>query len=218
MRLSFLALLAAGLAAFSAGCAQHGVLLPASSLPPAYAARAASAIASPDLIPPKCKGQKDDKKRASLRVTLSTKGGSFCIPEFDGFGGSFEYPKLERSVVLTVRTSTSNIYNQRLLGSGTPILYSNLHFRASTHFAAHVKSKGGLTSAQIEPGEPYTAYGLISVGHLVRLFPPCYSDATKGRYGGLIPNIGGVLRNVTITGAGYGVIEIYSGKQVSQEC
>ncbi|HZV77500.1 MAG TPA: hypothetical protein VFF63_07075 [Candidatus Babeliales bacterium] len=208
MRLSLRASYAAALAALVAACGQQPAALPA----PAFAPAAAN------VAPPKCKGQQDNKKRASLKVTLSTKGGSLCVPAFGGFGGSIEYPKVERSVVLTIRTSTSNIYDEPLLGTGTPILYLNLHFRAGTHFEGSVKSEGGVQSAQIEPGQPYTSYGEVTVGHLALMFPPCYSNAMSGPYGGLIPNIGSMLRNTTITGAGYGVLEIYSGAQVSQEC
>jgi hypothetical protein len=117
-----------------------------------------------------------------------------------------------------MRTSIENIYNEPQLGNGTSIVYLNLHFHAGTHFDSNVKSKGGLTSAAIYPGDKYTAYGIVAVGHLELMFPPCYSVATQGPYGGVLPNLGGLVSNTTVTGAGYGVIEIYSGQQVSQEC
>ena len=50
------------------------------------------------------------------------------------------------------------------------------------------------------------------------MFTPCYSVATSGAYGGLLPNVGALFDNAIITGNGFGVIEIYSGAQVSQEC
>jgi hypothetical protein len=70
----------------------------------------------------------------------------------------------------------------------------------------------------INASATYTAYGIVAVGHLVLMFPPCYTVATQGPYGGVLPNLGNLFVNTTITGAGYGVIEIYSGAQVSQEC
>ena len=52
----------------------------------------------PNAGPPACKGQKDTKQYASLTVKLSTKGGSFCIPEFGGFGGKIKYPSANPAV------------------------------------------------------------------------------------------------------------------------
>jgi hypothetical protein len=168
--------------------------------------------------PPVCKGQRTAKNYASLPEKLKTNGGSVCVPAFGGFGGSIEYPGLERSVKLTIRTSTQNIYNEPQLGNGTSIVYLNLHFHASTRFRSRVKPKGGLTSPSISPGATYTAYGIVAVGHLDLMFPPCYTVATQGPYGGVLPNLGNLLRKATIAGIAYGVIEIYSGEQVSQEC
>lgn len=168
--------------------------------------------------PPSCKGQRTTKKFGSLIVKLKGKGGAFCIPAFGGFGGSIAYPGVERSVELTVRTSTENIYDEPQLGSGTSIVYLNLHFHAGTHFGSHIKSESGLTSQTIEAGKTYTAYGIVQVGHLELRFPPCYAVATQGAYGGVVPNVGHLFSDTTVTGAGFGVVEIYSGEQVSEEC
>jgi hypothetical protein len=179
---------------------------------------APATIAGATTGPPACKGQRTTKNYGSITVNLKTKGGSLCVPAFGGFGGSMEYPGVDRSVKLTARTSTQNIYDEPQLGSGTSIVYLNLHFHAGTHFGSHIKSKGGLTSQAIHPGDTYTAYGIVAVGHLELMFPPCYSIATQGPDGGVLPNLGDLFSGATITGAGYGVIEVYSGEQVSQEC
>ena len=194
-----------------AGCGGSQTSITNAVPAPATAARALTG-------PPTCKGQRTTKKFGSISVKLKTKGGSFCIPEFGGFGGSMQYPGVERSVKLTIRTSTENIYNEPQLGTGASIVYLNLHFHAGTHFGSHIKSKGGLTSQAIHPGDTYTAYGIVAVGHLELMFPPCYSIATQGPDGGVLPNLGDLFSGATITGAGYGVIEVYSGEQVSQEC
>jgi len=194
-----------------AGCAGSQATTSGAVPAPATFARATSG-------PPSCKGQRTTKKYGSVLVKLKAKSGAFCIPAFGGFGGSIEYPGVNRSVNLTVRTSTKDIYNEPQLGSGTSIVYLNLHFHAGTHFGSHVKSTGGLTSQAIDPGETYTAYGIVAAGHLELMFPPCYAVATQGAYGGVIPNIGDLFSDTTVTGAGFGVIEIYSGEQVSQEC
>jgi hypothetical protein len=168
--------------------------------------------------PPSCNRQHTTKRYASITATLKTKGGLFCVPAFGGFGGSIKYPAVETSVKLTMHTSIKDIYDEPQLGTGTSIVYLNLHFHAGTHFGSSVRNKGGLISATIYPGDAYTAYGIVAVGHLELMFPPCYSIATQGPYGGVIPNLGNLVSNTTITGPGYGVIEIYLGQQVSQEC
>jgi hypothetical protein len=168
--------------------------------------------------PPQCKDQRTRKQYAQIKVKLKTRGGSFCIPAFGGFGGTMQVPGVERSVKLVLRSSTTNIYDEPLLGSGTPIFYLNLHFLAGTHFRTKLKSTGGLTSATIQAGQPYSAFGIVAVGHLVLMLPPCYAVATQGPYGGILPGIGQLFSDTTITGAGYGVIEIYPGMQVSQGC
>jgi hypothetical protein len=168
--------------------------------------------------PPACKGQRTTKKFGDITATLKAKGGAFCIPAFGGFGGSMQYPGVDGSVKLTIRTSTQNIYNEPQLGTGTSIVYLNLHFHAGTHFGSKLRSQGGLTSQSIYAGNTYTAYGIVAVGNLDLMFPPCYTVATEGPYGGVLPNLGDLFSSTTITGAGYGVIEIYSGEQVNQEC
>lgn len=182
------------------------------------AAPAPSPPARPAATPPQCKGQRTRARYAQIKTTLKTKAGSFCIPEFHGFGGSMQYPGVERSVELVIRSSTKNIYDEPQLGSGTAIFYLNLHFLAGTHFGTKLKSSGGLTAEKIEAGQTYTAFGVVAVGHLDMMFPPCYAVATQGPYGGVLPGLGQLFSDTTVTGAGYGVIEIYPGEQVSQEC
>ena len=181
------------------------------ALPPAAMARAAAA-------PPHCQDQKMRENFAQIKVKLQTQAGSLCIPEFHGFGGTMEVPGVEQSVQLVLRSSTKNIYDEPLLGSGTAIFYLNLHFIGGTHFNTKLKSTGGLTSAKISPGQTYSAFGIVAVGRLILMLPPCYAVATHGPYGGILPGIGQLFSDTTITGAGYGAIEIYPGMQVSQEC
>jgi hypothetical protein len=66
--------------------------------------------------------------------------------------------------------------------------------------------------------EPFLRH-LPGVGTLwldyVDLASPCYTVATQGPYGGVLSNLGNLFADTTVTGAGYGVIEIYSAEQVS---
>src|SRR5579875_2684292 len=133
-----------------AACAQHSGALPT-------VAGLQQATGLPDASPPACKGQKTTSKYASLTVTLSTKGGSFCIPAFGGFGGSVKYPSVNPSVKLGLISSTTDYAHLPQLGSGTAIFYLQLALSGGTTFGADAPAGGGLTSKKIVPGKPYTA-------------------------------------------------------------
>jgi hypothetical protein len=204
--------LALALAFVPAACAEMNQSAPVSL--PAMPAT----LTEPEASPPKCDGQRTAKGYAQLKVTLRKSGGSFCIPEFRGFGGTMQYPSVERETRLVLRSSIKNLYYEPQLGSGNAIFYLNLHFLAGTHFGTSFGSGAGLTAKKIEVGQTYTAFGIVAVGHLDLMFPPCYTTATQGPYGGVLSNLGELFAGATVTGAGYGAIEIYSGQQVSQEC
>ncbi len=212
MRLFFRASSAILTAALVAACAQHGSgLMPPTSLAPQQGLL-------PDIGPPACKGQKDTNQYASLTVKLSTKGGSFCIPEFGGFGGKIRYPSANPAVKLKLISSTTDYNNQPHLGQGSAIFYLQLAISGRTTFGNNVSARGGLTGPQIVPGQPYTAYGRASVSGFHVNFGPCYAVATKGKYGGVIGGIGTLLKGVIVPVAASGVIEIYSGEQTSEKC
>jgi hypothetical protein len=195
-----------------AGCGGSQITANGATVAPAALKPASTSV-------PSCDGQHTTGKYGELTARLKRTGGSLCIPAFGGFGGSVQYPRVDRSAKLTIRTSLENLYDEPLLGdSGAPMVYVNLHFHRGTHFGKKVQSNGGLTSAAIVPGDSYTAYGIVGVGHLILRFPPCYSVAVNGPDGGVFPNLGNLFSETTITGAGYGVIEIYAGEQVSQAC
>jgi hypothetical protein len=203
--------LAAAIALGVAACAHAGPVVP--STPAGL-----QTLALPDANPPACKGQKSTKKYASLTVTLSTEGGSLCIPEFGGFGGTVKYPGANPAVQLTMVTSTKNYNHEPQLGNGTAIFYLQLALSGGTSFGGNVRAGGGLTSQKIVPGNPYTAYGQAVISGFKFDFGPCYAIATKGKYGGVIGGIGTLLKGQNIPVAASGVIEIYSGKQAGSTC
>ncbi|MGA8475488.1 MAG: hypothetical protein WB681_10480 [Candidatus Cybelea sp.] len=201
--------LAALAVVFLSACAQHGnTMLPSSAL----------ARVQPDLVPPNCKGQKTTKQYASLTVTLSTQGGSLCIPSFGGFGGKLKYPSANPSVKFKLISSTTNYNQMPELGQGTAMFYLQVALSGGTSFGGNVRAGGGLTSATIVVGNPYTAYGQAKIDGFKLNFGPCYTIATKGKYGGVIGGIGTLLKGVRVPAAANGVIEIYSGQQTSKQC
>lgn len=195
-----------------AACASHATPLPSAPLV------APAGIAAPDSGPPKCSGQKNSKNYASVTTTLSTKGGSFCIPAYGGFGGSVKYPGADPSVKLNLISSTTNYDHLPKLGRGTPIFYLQLALSGGTRFASKLQAGGGLTAEQIVPGKAYTAYGQAAISGFTINFGPCYSVATKGKYGGVIGGIGTLIKGQSVPVAVSGVIEIYSGKQTRTKC
>jgi hypothetical protein len=168
--------------------------------------------------PPACKGQKNTKDYASVTETLTTKGGSLCIPEFGGFGGKVKYPGASPSVQVTLTSSTTNYNGMPQLGQGTAIFYLQLAISGATTFGNKVRRGGGLTSAQIQPGYPYTIYGQAVVFGVKFNFGPCYATATQGKYGGVIGGVGTLLKGAQIPTAANAVLEVYSGQQTSSPC
>ncbi len=213
-RFSARAACALATAVLLAACAQHGALLPGT----APAQGVAPALILPDRHPPKCKGQQNTKQYATLTVTLSTKGGKVCIPEFGGFGGSVTYPPANPSVNLDLTSSTTNYDNMPELGSGSAIFYLQLAISGKTGFGSKAPAGGGLTSKKIVAGKPYTAYGRAVFYGIKFNFGPCYATATKGKYGGVIGGIGTLLEGASVPGKASGVIEVYSGQQTSTQC
>jgi hypothetical protein len=199
-------------AALVSGCAHGGAMasLPSLATP--------QWVAAPERKPPNCKGQQNAKQYAELTETLSTSGGSLCIPEFGGFGGKVEYPAVDPSVQLTIISSTTNYNNQPQLGEGTAMFYLQLALSGGTAFAQNSPAGGGLVSKHIKPGDSYTAYGEVVISGFKVKIGPCYAVAAKSKYGGELGGLGSLLEGRDVPEAATGVIEIYAGQQTSTEC
>jgi hypothetical protein len=190
-------------------CAQHGGALVPTSF---------QSVAVPNLNPPSCPGQVNESEYATRTAKLRLRGGAFCIPEYGGFGGKLDYPNLNSAIALTLSSSTQNYDNFPTLGSGTPIFYLAFSTSGAVTIGNRVRTHNGLSSKQILVGEPYTAYGEVTVYGIGAKFGPCYTTATKGKYGGLLSGIGTLLKGQQIPVKVSGVIEIYSGQQTGIKC
>jgi hypothetical protein len=197
-------------------CAQHNSTLPQTPFNPGLPSP--GAVATPQLVPPKCKGQHTTKNYASLTETLSTQGGSLCIPAIGGFGGSIKYPGAKPSVKLTLTSSTTNYNHMPNLGSGSALFYMQLALSSGTSFGTNARTGGGLTGKEIVPGKSYTAYGQAVIYGIKFNFGPCYTVAKKGKYGGVVGGVGTLLEGEDVPVAATAVVEIYSGKQTSSKC
>ena len=212
LRYTFLIAAAAALGA----CAQNGA---ATLTPSALAPQAQQALLPlASSTPPPCTGQKNSKKFATASTKLSTKGGSFCVPSFGGFGGSIVYPAVKPSVKLTVTSSTTDYNHLPQLGSGTAIFYLQMAIPNAVTFGNKIKDANGLTSATIKSGSQYTMFGQATVEGSTVKIGPCFSVATSGKYGGVIPAIGALFEFASIPYKATAFIEVYSGKQTSTKC
>ena len=200
-------------AALLASCAAHGGVVPAGSFGPA-----GQSIVAPLRVPPDCKGQKTTSDYASITETLSTSGGSLCIPAFGGFGGKLKYPGADPSIDVSLTSSTTNYDNMPELGQGTAIFYIQLGLSGGTSFSNYVGAGGGLASKTLVPKQPYTAYGQAVVYGFKYDFGPCYVVAKKNRYGGIIGGLGTLLKGQSIPVKANAVLEIYSGQQTQTKC
>jgi hypothetical protein len=170
-----------------------------------------------DVIPPSCRGQKTSANHAQLSVSLSSKGGSLCVPAFDGFGGTMGYPATDPAVKISVISSTTNYDKMPQLEPAKAIFYLQLGMR-KTSFGFTGASAGALTAAAIIPSFDYTIIGQGTVGKATFALGPCYAVATAGKYGGVIADIGAVLNGAAFSAAGKAVIEIYSGQFTQTSC
>jgi hypothetical protein len=170
-------------------------------------------------VPPTCKGQKTFSNHASDSEKLLAAGGSLCIPEFGGLGGSVKYPPANPSVGITLISSTTN-YTGKLpkLHSGTATFYLQIATSGGTTFGSNVSAGGGLTGAKIVPGKDYTVCGQASIDGFPFNFTPCFAKATPGPFGGVIGGIGTLLKGQSVPVAASGVIEVYPGKSASGTC
>jgi hypothetical protein len=175
--------------------------------------------------PAPCPGQSTTSLYASTpAAALQSKVGALCIPAFGGFGGTMEYPPAKPSITATLTASTTN-YNQQLptLGKkGKPIYYLEVQTSGNTVFGFSLRANGGLTSAKLVAGKPYTLYGEgISGGivHFITNFTPCVATAKSGKDGGVIPAFGRLLvRQKLANGALTIYFEVYKGKLTAQPC
>lgn len=173
--------------------------------------------------PPACKGQKKKKLYAFATEPLSKKGGSLCIPEFGGYGGTLVYPHVTTSTKVTVTSSTTNYAKVPLpiSGSQTPIFFLNLSISSSTGFTTKLGIGGGLTSKKIKAKQTYSAFIEGERTGFWHGITDCYAVAKSGKYGGVIPKLGSLLKNLSDSGfSGYNPFEIfiYTGQLSNNQC
>jgi len=202
-------LAAAIVASIVSGCAsQSNDAVPQQSVP--------TSIVLPQAAPPACKGQKNTKAGSSAEETLSSKGGSLCIPSFHGLGGSLEYPGATPSGKVTV-TSTTVDDGFPTPGSGAAVLYVEIALPAATQFASKLRAGGGLSGKAIKAKTDYTVFSNYK-NTFWYAGPSCYAVAKHGKHGGELAGLGEVLEGQNFTGGYTLLFEIYPSQQSQTLC
>ena len=213
-----LTLLAAALALSACGGTSTATLPPAAT---AFGPAAKSSGPAP------CTGQSTTSLFAtSATATLQSKSKLWCVPAFDGFGGTIGLPASRPTVTATFISSTTN-YNQQLpplAKHGNPIFYLQFQTSAGNTFGRSVRSGDGVASKKLIAGHHYTVYGQATTGsggvlHLIINLGPCSTTAVAGKDGGTISGIGSLLKTQKLTNGPSTIIyEVYTGTRATQSC
>ena len=207
-----------------AGCASHSTLAPLPANLGSTNTLGHLGAVAPDVSPPKkCKGQKNTKNYAEVaKEVLKADGGSLCVPVFDGWGGSLQYPQQYGSYTYTVKLiSSTTAYKGALLppgGSKKPIFYLQIGFNSFPGFYPTLPKGAPLVSSHLKPKSSYTVelfeyfYGLgwSEEGS-------CYQVAAKSKNGGSLADAGAIFENFTFLEKN-GALEIFEGALVSNQC
>ncbi|MBV8530585.1 MAG: hypothetical protein JO104_04655 [Candidatus Eremiobacteraeota bacterium] len=137
------------------------------------------------------------------------------MPSFRGFGGDLGFPGAHpgpqpvKLIVTVPRRRT-------LLANHTPIF--NLEWLPSAQFTfGKTAPPGGISGARMIPGKTYTGYGVIDYKGGSKKVGPCYSVASRGKYGGVFNNLGTLMER---QGGSFIVwdLMIYDGKEANRSC
>jgi hypothetical protein len=223
--LSWKSLGAVTLVALFSGCAGGSTAIPpqAVSIPPALAGIGWNASVPDVAVPPKCKGQKNTKDYATV-ATQNIKeitGSSVCVPAFGGWGGGLQFPGTYNVGYTVSLTSSTKTYNGGLFppaGSQTPIFYLQIAFSGFPGFYPTLPKGKPLESTHISANKPYTilvqeyfyALGWGTVGE-------CYQIAKRAQNGNGLAGAGTIFEHQTF-GEMHGILEVFKGKLVSNQC
>ncbi len=207
-------------------CSNHSGFVPAQSnqIAPDVLGSLAMQRGQPDVKPiPSCKGQKTTKQYASVGAkTLSTKGGTLCVPRFKGWGGSISYPGPTVPGITMSLISSTTAYGGTFWPPnppGSPIFYIQFTVsRTGVAFGTKVPKGGELASKQLRLKKPYTVYAALTVGSLWQGLGECYTTASEGTYGPALTRIGTAFAGHAFGAGTRGVIEVIPGKFVSNRC
>ena len=165
--------------------------------------------------PPKCKGQVIIAHDAEVTEHIPREGAALCVPSYRGFGGDLGFPGVHPApepVKLIVTVPQRGM----LLANHRPIF--NLEWLPAAQFTfGKTAPAGGISGARMIAGKTYTGYGVIDFKGGSKNVGPCYSVATRGKYGGVFNNLGTLMEK---QGGSFIVwdLMIYDGKEANRRC
>lgn len=163
--------------------------------------------------PPKCKGQKSIPHGAQVIEYISRRGEALCAPSFDGFGGELGFPGAHPpgKIKLIVRAN-------QVMKLGDLKAIFTLEWLPAWQFSfGSTAPPGGITGKKIIPGKTYTAYGRYSFDGGSAKVGPCYSVASRGKFGGVFKNLGTLMEKRS--GAFFvWTLGIFRGKEAKRSC
>jgi hypothetical protein len=132
------------------------------------------------------------------------------VPSLRGFGGFLGFPGVRpapQPVKLIVSVPKQGLH---------PIY--NLEWLPAAQFTfGKTAPPGGITGSKMTPGETYTGYAVIYFKGSHKNVVPCYSVATRGKYGGVFNGLGTLMENQGGSFLAWDLM-IFDGKETSRKC
>jgi hypothetical protein len=167
-------------------------------------------ISSTSEIPPKCKGQVIIAQHAEVTERIPKGGAALCVPSFRGFGGFLGFPGVHpgpQPVKLLVTVPKKGLH---------PIF--NLEWLPGAQFTFRATAPpGGISGSTMTAGKTYTGYGVIYFKGSHKEVAPCYSVATRGKYGGVFNGLGTLMEKQGGSFIAWDLM-IYDGKETNRRC
>jgi hypothetical protein len=165
--------------------------------------------------PPKCKGQAIIAHSAQVDERVPRNGATLCVPSFRGFGGYLGFPGVHPGpqpikLIVTVPRRDMKLDNRN------PIF--NLEWLPGEQFTfGKTAPPGGISGVTITPGQTYTGSGVIYFKASHKNVGPCYSVATRGKYGGVFNDLGTLMEKQPGPFLVWD-LTIYAGKEAKSKC
>ena len=200
----------------TAGALLHGCggsAPPAALIPTGSRYQASWNVSDGGGTPPKCKGQVRIPHGAQVLERISRRADVLCVPSFGGFGGELGFPEARPPGNIELIVESSHAFE---LGNVKPIF--TLEWLPGWQFSFGPKAPpGGITGRKIIPGKTYTAYGEYTFDGGHTFVGPCYSVASRGKFGGVFKDLGTLMERRSGSFFVW-TLWIYPGDEAKRRC
>ncbi|MFZ0574234.1 MAG: hypothetical protein WA304_08000 [Candidatus Cybelea sp.] len=179
-------------------------------VPATYIGISPRGISTAKAGPPRCEGQVITHGHAEVTERIPRKGATLCVPSFSGFGGLLGFPGVRpapQPVKLIVTVPKKTLH---------PIF--NLEWLPAEQFTfGKAAPPGGISGSTMTPGKTYTGYAVIYFKGSHKEVAPCYSVASRGKYGGVFNGLGTLMEKQGGSFLSWDLM-IFDGKDTSHKC